>query len=119
MNVHDSDQLATMMVDDGFEQTEDVRQAQVILVNTCSIREKVAQKIISQIGRYRQLKENNPDLVIGVGGCLAQHQEAIRNKYRQSSGCCPGAAGTYQADVAIRHQNTDHTRPVRLYPPFL
>ena len=53
MNVHDSDQLATMMVDDGFEQTEDVRQAQVILVNTCSIREKVAQKIISQIGLIR------------------------------------------------------------------
>jgi tRNA-2-methylthio-N6-dimethylallyladenosine synthase len=73
MNVHDSEQLAVMMVDAGFEQTEDVNQAQVILVNTCSIREKVAQKIISQIGRYRQLKENNPDLVIGVGGCLAQH----------------------------------------------
>jgi tRNA-2-methylthio-N6-dimethylallyladenosine synthase len=73
MNIHDSEQLATMMVDAGFEQTEDVTQAQVILVNTCSIRERVAQKIISQIGRYRQLKENDPDLVIGVGGCLAQH----------------------------------------------
>ena len=73
MNVHDSEQLASMMVGAGFEQTEDVNQAQVILVNTCSIRDKVALKIISQIGRYRQLKENNPDLVIGVGGCLAQH----------------------------------------------
>ena len=73
MNVHDSEQLAAMMVGAGFEQTEDVNLAQVILVNTCSIRDKVALKIISQIGRYRQLKENNPDLVIGVGGCLAQH----------------------------------------------
>ncbi|HAJ26803.1 MAG TPA: tRNA (N6-isopentenyl adenosine(37)-C2)-methylthiotransferase MiaB [Syntrophus sp. (in: bacteria)] len=73
MNVHDSEQLASMMIDAGFEQTEDINQAQVILVNTCSIREKVALKIVSQIGRYRQLKENNPDLVIGVGGCLAQH----------------------------------------------
>jgi tRNA-2-methylthio-N6-dimethylallyladenosine synthase len=73
MNVHDSEQLAALMIDAGFEQTEDVNQAQVILVNTCSIREKVAQKIISQIGRYRQLKENDPDLLIGVGGCLAQH----------------------------------------------
>jgi len=73
MNVHDSEQLAAIMTEAGFERTEDVNQAQVILVNTCSIREKVAQKIISQIGRYRQLKENNPDLVIGVGGCLAQH----------------------------------------------
>ncbi len=73
MNVHDSEQLASIMVDAGFEQTDDVSQAQVILVNTCSIRDKVAQKIVSQIGRYRQLKENNPYLVIGVGGCLAQH----------------------------------------------
>jgi len=73
MNVHDSEQLASVMVDAGFEQTEDVNQAEVILINTCSIREKVALKIVSQIGRYRQLKENNPDLVIGVGGCLAQH----------------------------------------------
>lgn len=73
MNVHDSEQLASMMVDAGFVQTEDVNQAEVILINTCSIREKVALKIVSQIGRYRQLKENNPDLVIGVGGCLAQH----------------------------------------------
>jgi len=73
MNVHDSEQLASIMVDAGFEQTEDVNHAQVILVNTCSIRDKVALKIVSQIGRYRQLKENNPDLVIGVGGCLAQH----------------------------------------------
>lgn len=73
MNVRDSELLAAMMVDAGFEPTEDVSQAQVILVNTCSIRDKVAQKIISQIGRYRQFKESNPDLVIGVGGCLAQH----------------------------------------------
>ncbi|MCX5829265.1 MAG: tRNA (N6-isopentenyl adenosine(37)-C2)-methylthiotransferase MiaB [Deltaproteobacteria bacterium] len=73
MNVHDSEQLASIMVAAGFEQTEDANQAQVILVNTCSIREKVALKIVSQIGRYRQLKENNPELVIGVGGCLAQH----------------------------------------------
>jgi len=73
MNVRDSEQLASMMIDAGFEQTDDVNQAQVILVNTCSIRDKVALKIVSQIGRYRQLKENNPALVIGVGGCLAQH----------------------------------------------
>jgi len=73
MNVHDSEQLASMMSAAGFEQTKDENQAQVIIVNTCSIRDKVALKIVSQIGRYRQLKENNPDLVIGVGGCLAQH----------------------------------------------
>jgi len=73
MNVHDSEQLATIMTAAGYEETGDVKDAGIILVNTCSIRDKVAQKIVSQIGRYRYLKEINPEVVIAVGGCLAQH----------------------------------------------
>jgi len=73
MNVHDSEQLAAIMTAAGYEETGDVRQAGIVLVNTCSIRDKVAQKIVSQIGRYRHLKEKNPEMVIAVGGCLAQH----------------------------------------------
>jgi len=73
MNVHDSEQLARIMTDAGYEQTPDVRQAGIILVNTCSIRSKVAQKIISQLGRYRRWKDRETGVIIGVGGCLAQH----------------------------------------------
>ncbi len=73
MNVHDSEQLAAIMTAAGYEETGDVRQAGIVLVNTCSIRDKVAQKIVSQIGRYRHLKEKNPEMIIAVGGCLAQH----------------------------------------------
>ena len=73
MNVHDSEQLAIIMTDAGYEQTPDVRQAGIILVNTCSIRSKVAQKIISQLGRYRRWKDRETGVIIGVGGCLAQH----------------------------------------------
>ncbi|HOF04008.1 MAG TPA: tRNA (N6-isopentenyl adenosine(37)-C2)-methylthiotransferase MiaB [Syntrophales bacterium] len=73
MNVHDSEQLATIMTEAGYERTGDEGAAAVILVNTCSIRDKVAQKIVSQLGRYRTRKIKNPGLIIGVGGCLAQH----------------------------------------------
>ncbi len=64
--------MAALLNGSGYETTEDPREADLILVNTCSIREKAAQKICSQLGRFRDLKEANPHLLIGVGGCLAQ-----------------------------------------------
>ena len=73
MNVHDSEQLAAVMLAAGYDRVRDEKQSGLILVNTCSIRDKVAEKIVSQIGRYRRLKDRNPELVIAVGGCLAQH----------------------------------------------
>jgi len=72
MNVQDAEKMAALLGESGYETTDDPGRAQLILVNTCSIREKAAQKIYSQLGRFRALKENNPRLIIGVGGCLAQ-----------------------------------------------
>jgi tRNA-2-methylthio-N6-dimethylallyladenosine synthase len=72
MNVHDSDQIAALMLDAGYGRTEDPRQADLIVINTCSIREKAAEKVYSQLGRFAALKEEKPSLVIAVGGCLAQ-----------------------------------------------
>ena len=73
MNVQDSEKMGTVLKDSGYEMTEKAENADLILVNTCSIREKAAQKVYSQLGRFRALKADNPRLVIGVGGCLAQH----------------------------------------------
>ncbi len=73
MNVHDSEQMATLLADEGYETTNDVKLADLILINTCSIREKAAQKVYSELGRMGLLKERKPELIIGVGGCLAQH----------------------------------------------
>lgn len=73
MNVHDSEQMATLLADEGYKTTDDMRLADLILLNTCSIREKAAQKVYSELGRIGLLKERNPELIIGVGGCLAQH----------------------------------------------
>ena len=62
----------------GLELTQNEAEADVILINTCSIREKAQEKVFSQLGRWRELKQTNPNLVIGVGGCVAsQEGEAI------------------------------------------
>ena len=82
MNEYDSAKMADVLkADDGTELTENVEDADIILLNTCSIREKAQEKVFSQLGRYRQLKDKNPNLVIGVGGCVAtQEGELIRQR---------------------------------------
>ena len=73
MNVHDSEQMAVLLADIGYKLTEDSQKADLILINTCSIREKAEQKAFSELGRLMKLKEENPNLIIGFAGCLAQH----------------------------------------------
>ena len=79
MNEYDSAKMADVLrAAHGLEITADETAADVILINTCSIREKAQDKVFSQLGRWKQLKQRNPDLVIGVGGCVAsQEGEAI------------------------------------------
>ncbi len=74
MNVNDSEKIVTLLRQDGYETTDDAERADLIVVNTCSIREKAAQKAYSQLGRFRLLKERNPDLILAMGGCLAQER---------------------------------------------
>ena len=79
MNEYDSAKMADVLVNDrGFERVNTPEEADLILLNTCSIREKAQEKVFSQLGHWRPLKEANPDLVIGVGGCVAsQEGEAL------------------------------------------
>ena len=82
MNVYDSDRIAELLADShGVQLADSPEQADILLLNTCSIREKAQQKVFSQLGRWNELKTGNPDLVIGVGGCVAsQEGEAIRSR---------------------------------------
>ncbi|OWY29349.1 tRNA (N6-isopentenyl adenosine(37)-C2)-methylthiotransferase MiaB [Herbaspirillum robiniae] len=79
MNEYDSDKMADVLnIAEGLVKTDRPEEADVILLNTCSIREKAQEKVFSDLGRFRSLKKKNPDLVIGVGGCVAsQEGEAI------------------------------------------
>jgi tRNA-2-methylthio-N6-dimethylallyladenosine synthase len=77
MNDYDSTKMADMLQQSHrLEMTDDVEQADVILLNTCSIREKAQEKVFSQLGQWRAYKERHPDVVIGVGGCVASQEGA-------------------------------------------
>jgi tRNA-2-methylthio-N6-dimethylallyladenosine synthase len=79
MNEYDASRMVDLMREhDGMTQTDNMEEADVILLNTCSVREKAEDKVFSHLGRMIPLKEKNPNLVIGVGGCVAsQEGEAI------------------------------------------
>jgi tRNA-2-methylthio-N6-dimethylallyladenosine synthase len=82
MNEYDSSRMADGLREaEGLELTDRPEEADVLLLNTCSIREKAQEKVFSQLGRWRPWKQRNPDLIIGVGGCVAsQEGEAIRER---------------------------------------
>jgi len=77
MNEYDSDKMADVLgASDGMVRTNVVEDADVILLNTCSVREKAQEKVFSDLGRLKELKLARPDLVIGVGGCVASQEGA-------------------------------------------
>ncbi|RPH85713.1 MAG: tRNA (N6-isopentenyl adenosine(37)-C2)-methylthiotransferase MiaB [Candidatus Rokuibacteriota bacterium] len=76
MNEYDSERVAGLLRERAYELTDDATAADVILVNTCAIREKAEEKVFSKLGELKSLKAARPDLVIGVMGCMAQLQQA-------------------------------------------
>ncbi|GAA5125893.1 tRNA (N6-isopentenyl adenosine(37)-C2)-methylthiotransferase MiaB [Alloalcanivorax gelatiniphagus] len=82
MNEYDSTRMADLLGSShDLQPTDNPEEADVLLLNTCSIREKAQEKVFHQLGRWKRLKDRNPDLIIGVGGCVAsQEGEAIRER---------------------------------------
>lgn len=77
MNEYDSKRMAeTLQASDGYELVDSPEKATMLLMNTCSIRDKPEKKVFDELGRWRLLKEKNPDLIIGVGGCVASTEGA-------------------------------------------
>ena len=75
MNEYDSEKMLSVLAEgDDLVQTSNVKEADIILFNTCSVREKAQEKVFSDLGRVRRLKEKNPNLIIGVGGCVASQE---------------------------------------------
>ena len=74
MNVHDSEKLSGLLESLGYSRALGVRDADVVLLNSCSVREKASEKFFSELGRLRPLKRRRPELVLGVCGCVAQEQ---------------------------------------------
>ena len=79
MNEHDTEVIAGILMTLGYEATDNVKEADVILLNTCAIRENAENKVFGELGHYKPLKLTNPDLLIGVCGCMSQ-EESVVNK---------------------------------------
>lgn len=82
MNEYDSNRMRDVLSEShDVERVDTAEEADIVLLNTCSVREKAQEKVFHQLGRWREIKKKNPDLVIGVGGCVAsQEGEAIRQR---------------------------------------
>jgi tRNA-2-methylthio-N6-dimethylallyladenosine synthase len=74
MNVNDSEKVAGLLLADGYERAQAAADADFVFINTCAVREKAAEKLFHALGRLKRLKAQKPELVIGVGGCVAQLQ---------------------------------------------
>ena len=75
MNVNDSEYIIGQLVKLGYSTTEDIFESNLILLNTCCVRAKVEQKIFSLIGKIKKIKESNPDVILGICGCMAQKEK--------------------------------------------
>ena len=84
MNVHESEKLAGMLDSLGYKKSEDINNSDVIVFNTCAIRDGVEQKIMGNIGAIKKLKKNNPNLIVAICGCMSQadgRSDLIRSKF--------------------------------------
>ncbi|ACB85078.1 tRNA (N6-isopentenyl adenosine(37)-C2)-methylthiotransferase MiaB [Natranaerobius thermophilus] len=82
MNEHDSEVLAGMLDQMGFEKAASEEEADLLIINTCAVREKAEQKVLGKIGTLRYLKENKPDMKIAIGGCMVQQEHVANKIYR-------------------------------------
>jgi tRNA-2-methylthio-N6-dimethylallyladenosine synthase len=127
MNVHDSEKLAGALERQGYTAAPRVEQADVVLLNTCSIREKAAEKVFGELGRLRTLKTSNPGMLLGVCGCVAQQEgEAIYRRAPyvdfvigpRATGSLPEIVGRLRrGDRTARHStDTEYRRDSIEYP---
>lgn len=82
MNEHDSEVMAAMLEKMGYQPVDDITRADIIVINTCCVRETAENKVLGLIGRLQKLKKKKPDLIIAVGGCMSQ-QEGMAERLRQ------------------------------------
>ena len=95
MNVHDSERMAGLLEQAGFEATDEVAAADVVVINTCSVRERAEEKLYTRLGELRMLAaEHGHDPIVAVAGCVAQQEgEAI---FKRSAGVADIVVGTQQ-----------------------
>jgi len=113
MNEYDSSRMADLLHEQcGMVTTDSPEDADVLLLNTCSIREKAQEKVFHQLGRWKQLKAKNPDLVIGVGGCVASQEGEEIGKRAPYVDLVFGPQTLHRLPEMMEQRHTDGTRVV-------
>src|SRR5207302_11148252 len=103
MNEHDSQRLAAQLEDDGMEPADNVESADVVLLNTCCIRENADNKLYGHLGHLKALKDRRPDLQIAVAGCLAQKDRDLIRRRAPPVDVVLGTHNVARAAVLLRH----------------
>jgi len=98
MNVHDSDTISQILLNKGYKQTDSINEAHIVLINTCTVREKAEQKAVTLIGRVASLKRKRPDMIFGIIGCLAQEKGTNLLQHFPSVDLVLGPRNIYRID---------------------
>jgi len=109
MNEHDSQRMLSILSDEGYVLTDNPKDAGVIIVNTCSVRDKAEHKAYSSIGRYIKLKERKPDKIVVFSGCVAQQKGEQLLKRFKDVNVVVGPSQVYRIDELINQAKTNKT----------
>lgn len=114
MNQYDSERIAQVMGRRGYVQTDRIDDADLILLNTCSVREKSEQKVYSILGRWKEFKEERDDVIIGVGGCVAQQEGERLLKKVPHLDLVFGTQNIHKLPDMVEQVRMLHRRPVEI-----
>lgn len=114
MNKYDSEMLAGLLQKEGCQLTYDQREADLILLNTCYVREKVKHKVFSELGQLKKLKINNPSLILGVGGCLVQRNPSLISKQAPYVDIIWGTHNLYEIAHLVKLVEKNHRRVIEV-----
>ena len=117
MNVHDSENIKAILEDMSFKETDEMEKADLILLNTCAIRENAHNKVFGMIGRIKHLKQSKKDIIVGICGCMAQEEgviEEILDKYKWLD-IVFGTHNIYELPEILNDALNSHKLEVRVY----
>jgi tRNA-2-methylthio-N6-dimethylallyladenosine synthase len=114
MNQYDSDRIVQVMARRGYQQTDRIDAADLILLNTCSVRDKAEQKVYSALGAWRAFKETREGVIIGVGGCVAQQEGENLLKRVPHLDLVFGTHNIHRLPELVEQAQTSQARPIRI-----
>ena len=114
MNQYDSERIAQVLNRMEYERTDCIESADLLLLNTCSVRDKAEQKVYSALGRWKELKEQRADVIIGVGGCVAQQEGANLLRRVPYLDLVFGTHNIHKLPEMIERVQASHSRPVEI-----